>query len=71
MEAGEIVSYSLSGQNLVRAIGSETKPMVGNVVDFSLTYDSPAYPTLVTVSLTLLKEGNLATLESKADIRNR
>ncbi|MEE8638508.1 MAG: hypothetical protein V3T21_05645 [Candidatus Margulisiibacteriota bacterium] len=71
MEANEVVGYALSGQNLIRTIGSESKPVVHNIVGFDLEYDNPAYPTLVTVTLTMLKEGNLATLESKADIRSR
>ena len=71
MEADEVMTYSLSGQKLIQTIGSGSKPILDHVADFELEYDNPAYPTLVTVTLTMQKEGNYATLEAKADIRNR
>jgi|GEM_PF-1072769 len=71
MEASELISYFLSGNKLMRTRGEESRPIVDNVETFMLEYDSPSYPTLVTVTLTMNKGGSRATLEGKADIRNR
>ncbi|MFH1347990.1 MAG: prepilin-type N-terminal cleavage/methylation domain-containing protein [Candidatus Margulisiibacteriota bacterium] len=71
MEANEVVDYSVSNQILVRTQGTETKPLVHNVISFDLTYDDLADPELITVTLTMLKEGNMVTLESKANLRNK
>jgi prepilin-type N-terminal cleavage/methylation domain-containing protein len=71
MEADEVVSYVLSDHQLVRSRGSESRVLAKNVAGFNLSYDNPGYPTLVTITLTMGKEGNIATLETKADIRSR
>ncbi len=71
MEAAELIGYSLSGNKLMRTMGSESRPIVDNVEAFMLEYDNPGYPTLITVTLTVIKDENRATLEGKADIRNR
>lgn len=71
MEATEKISYAVSNQILVRTQGTETKPLVHNVIGFDLTYDDLADPELITVTLTMLKEGNMVTLESKANLRNK
>jgi prepilin-type N-terminal cleavage/methylation domain-containing protein len=69
IEANEVVSYSLSGQNLIRSVGGEDLPLVQNVVGFDLAYDYPANPGLITITLTLRKEGQMTTLESKVNPR--
>jgi len=71
MEADEIVKYSVSDRILTRTLGSAPNPLLKNVLGFNLIYNNPADPSLVTVTLTLGKEGNLVTLESKANIRNK
>ena len=69
MEANEVVSYALSGQNLTRSIGSDSQPLVKNVSGFSLAYDNPAAPGLIIITLTMQKKGQMTTLESKVSPR--
>jgi len=69
IEANEVVSYSLSGQNLIRSVGGNDLPLVQNVAGFDLTYDHPADPGLITITLTMRKEGQMTTLESKVSPR--
>lgn len=70
-EAEEVVSYSLTAGQLIRTQGGVSKVIAKNVEGFQLEYDNPAYPTFVTVSLSMSKGDNQVTLEAKADIRNR
>ena len=69
MEANEVVSYVLSGEGLTRSVGSDSAPLVQNVIGFNLAYDYPADPGLITITLTLRKEGQMTTLESKVSPR--
>jgi hypothetical protein len=71
MEANEYVSFYLSDQKLMRTLSGESRLVVDNVESFVLEYDDDAYPTLVTVTLTMNKAGHRATLEGKANIRMR
>jgi Tfp pilus assembly protein PilW len=71
MDAGEVVSYAVSSQVLRRTRGSTVEPVAKNVSVLRLNYDNPADPSLITVILTMQKEGNLVTLEGKASLRNK
>jgi len=71
MEADEVVSYSLSGSTLTRGQGGTLKPLAKNVSVLGLEYDNIGYPTLVTITLTMLKGQSMVTIESKADVRSR
>ncbi|MFC1540528.1 PilW family protein [Candidatus Margulisiibacteriota bacterium] len=71
LEADEVVEYSLSGQTLIRTLGSTPEPVARNVAAFSLDYDVPAAPTLVTVVLTMQDSETTVSLEGKAGLRNR
>jgi Tfp pilus assembly protein PilW len=71
MEADEVASYTLSGQTLIRTLGSTPEPVAKGVANFSLDYDVPADPTLVTVVLTMQNNESMITLEGKAGLRNK
>ncbi|MFC1568258.1 PilW family protein [Candidatus Margulisiibacteriota bacterium] len=71
LEADEVVEYSLSGQTLIRTLGSTPEPVARNVSAFSLDYDVPADPTLVTVILTMQDSETTVSLEGKAGLRNK
>ena len=65
MEADEIVTYSRSGDYLVRSNGGSSQPLARNVALFNLDFDDPIDPSLIRIKLVLAKNGSITTIESK------
>jgi hypothetical protein len=69
-EAGEIITYSLSGESLMRKFGSDLRGVASLISRLSFSYDSPLTPKLVTITITTSSQGKTTTLETKARLRN-
>ncbi len=69
-ESGEIVTYSLSGNNLIRSSGGASQNIAGGVSFLGFDYNITPRPRLVTITLRLNSANEAATIESKAKVRN-
>jgi len=72
-EADETATFLWSGSpesSLNRILSSETIPIAYGVNNFTLTYDDPLSPKLITVKIMIGKGLNTVTLESSVKLRN-
>lgn len=72
-EAEETVTYAWSGSpesNLNRESAGTARAVAYGVYGFDLTYDDPADPTLISITLNVGQRGIQTTLESSVKLRN-
>jgi len=69
-EADEIVSYFLSGQSLIRTIGSSRRDLAQNVSSLNFVYDTTPAPKFITITLLLQRKTETATVKSSVRLRN-
>jgi prepilin-type N-terminal cleavage/methylation domain-containing protein len=69
-ESGELVTYDLSGRDLIRTTGSSARKLAGNLSGLSFAYDTNPLPKLITITLSLSAEGRVTTIETRVRARN-
>ena len=72
-DADETISYSwdeTAGGDIIKTEGSSSYIVASGVHDFTLTYNSTADATFVTISITIGKGNKVGTLESSVQCRN-
>lgn len=72
-EANETMIYFWSGtpgDSLIRALGSDSRPVANYVHSFELSYDIPGDIKVVNVKLVIRKESIINTAESSVSLRN-
>lgn len=70
IEANEIIAYYRQSGNLIRASSTDTMILTGHATSLNFTYNQPANPSLVFISLTLSDGQRLSTFETRARLRN-